>query len=273
LSQVSRRFPKAMKILVVGDLSGHYYNEESPFDVIVLAPKEVLTNYKHEADFVSGYILKNTAHKTYFYVMDSSIRPELIADKFGPTYDVFEDRWVGKRVTGTTEMTRPEALLQMIKWKLYKAKEMDEEPFPYEWRILAESMEHLSGDDRKVLLNELKQVVARLENSIGKVLNKYNDAAVWRNASTLKRLFDEAADDDDIKEFIDAQRIPAPVVMALMNTYRYADVLDQIEDIDERLRQRDELDASKRGVSLRSITGSKKSTLGSWKAKRLHDVV
>ena len=255
-NQVQNRFQRAPGVYVVGELAGHYYHEESPLDVIISAPKELVEEYRREADVVNGYALPGTGHPVYFFIVDASVKPALLADKFGPIYDVGSDQWIGKRVTGITEMTRPEALLQQIKWRLYKIKEFDEQPYPYEWRVLGEALQLISTDERSRLMDELRKVIARLEQNIGSVLKSYNDPAVWRNASTLKTLFEEDEHEDDIREFVEKNKIPSPVVLAIMNVFRYDDVLEQIAEVDEKLQRMEDLEAEKRGVMLRSITGS-----------------
>jgi hypothetical protein len=250
------RFPRAARVFLAGDLAGHYYHETSPLDLIVLAPQEDVEKYRREAQVVNGYLLKGTDHGVYFHIVPDTVKPELLSEKFGPVFDIGMDRWFGKRVTGNTEMIRPDALLQHIKWKLYKVKEYDDEVYPYEWRILGEAVRHLSPTGRAHLKDSLKQVIARLEMGIGKVLKSYKDPAVWRNASTLQQLFRSDYNEEDIYGYIQANKIPVPVVLATLNVLRYEDVLDAIEEIDEQMQDEAIAQQGGRGVQLQSITGA-----------------
>lgn len=253
-SQLHSRFPESGRIFIVGDLAGHYYHEASPLDLIVLAPSNKVEEYRREATNVNGYLLSGTAHGVYFHILADTVKPEFLAEKFGPMFDISMDRWFGKRVTGNTELIRPDALLQRIKWNLYKAKEYGDELFPHDWTIEAEAVRHLSSEGRQHLKNSLQEVIARLEKNIGAVLKSYRNPAIWRNASTLQQLLETDEYEEDIQAFIERNKIPEPVVLAMLNVFRYAEVLEMIEDIDEQLVEEQDAVAQTKGVQLQAIS-------------------
>jgi len=261
-TQLRTRFPRAGRVFLAGDLAGHYYHEESPLDLIVLTPEETVDEYRREAEVVNGYLLKGTDHGVYFHFLSDTVKPELLSEKFGPVFDIGMDRWFGKRVTGNTEMIRPDALLQHIKWKLYKVKEYDEEVYPYEWRVLGEAVRHLSPAGRTHLLDSLRQTTTRLENGIGRVLKSYQDPAVWRNASTLQQLFRSDYDEEEVYNYIRANKIPVPVVLATLNVLRYEDVLELVTEIDEQIQDEMQAQSAGQGVQLQSITGAVRKKAG-----------
>jgi hypothetical protein len=259
-TQLRARFPRASRVYLAGDLAGHYYDEISPLDLIVAAPADKVEQYRREAQVVNGYLLSGTEHGVYFYIIADSIRPELLAEKFGPIFDIEMDRWFGKRVTGNTEMIRPDALLQRIKWRLYKVKEYDDELFPYDWDVVTEAVRHLSPDGRQHLKDSLREVISRLKNNIGDVLASYKEASVWRTASALQELIDADSYEDDIRDFIDANRVPSPIVLAMFNVLRYQDVLAEIEDVDEQLNELSNVQSLGRGVQLQSVASTKRTS-------------
>jgi hypothetical protein len=259
-NQIQARFPAASRVFLAGDLAGHYYDEVSPLDLIVYAPKEKVAQYKQEAQVVNGYLLSGTDHGVYFHILSNTIKPELLAEKFGPIFDIEMNRWFGKRVTGNTELIRPDAILQRIKWRLYKVKDYDDELYPYEWIVLSEAVRHLSTEGRQNLKDSLREVIARLKHNVGNVLASYTDAAVWRSASALQELIDEDSYADDIQEFVEANSIPSPVVLAMINVLRYQDVLAEIEEVDEQIKELDEIQSQGRGVQLQSIASTKRTS-------------
>jgi len=255
-NQLRTRFPQAGRVFIAGDLAGHYYHEASPLDLILLVPPNTVNDYRREAEVVNGYLLDGTEHGVYFHILPDTVKPELLGEKFGPVFDISMDRWFGKRVTGNTELTRPDALLQHIKWKLYKVKEYDQEVYPYQWEILGEAVRHLSQAGRQQLKDELKQVVARMERGIGKVLKTYQDPAIWRNASALQNLLHDDYDGEDIFGYVQANKIPTPVVLAMLNVLRYEDVLEAVTEIDEHIQEETEAQSMMSGVQLQQITGT-----------------
>ncbi len=251
--QVDRRFPRASKVLFVGDLVGHYYDPESPLDVLLLVPKEVVDSYRKEAQFVSGYKLRGSDHAVNFHFLDESLNTAVLADRFGTLYDVVSGDWVGKRVADLSELARPEAILQRIRWRLYKTK-ASEEPYPYRWDVAREAFARLGEEDREFIVSELQQIVARLQSNISNVVKTYNRAEVWTAASTLNELLAEDADEDDVLDLVKEHNVPPSVLTAIYNKYRYQHVLELLQEDDERLQQEKAMAESESGPKLQMIT-------------------
>lgn len=250
--QLRNRFQDATRAFLLGENVSHYYDEGSPIDVLLLTPAESIKDFRREAEYISGYNLRNTAHPVFFHVLSNSIKPELLAEKFGPMYDLGSGLWVGRRVPGLTELARPEALLQYIKWRLYKAKAI-EEPYPYEWRVLREALFHLSRSEREELQQSLRETRAYLRYNLGEVLDRYHDARTWKTAQKLGELFEADEYEDTITEFVEQSGLPEPVRVAMLNLYRYKDVLDQVEDVNERMAREEHQRDLDQGIEIQLL--------------------
>jgi len=261
--QVDRRFPDASKVLFVGELVGHYYDPESSLDVVLLVPKQLLPQYKKEAQFVSGYKLRGSDHPVNFYFFDDSIKPEILADRFGTVYDVGAGHWVGKKVADLSELARPEAVMQRIRWNLYKTKGSDE-PYPYRWDVVREAFARLDEDPRTHIVDDLRRIVSRLHGNITNVVKTYNRADVWTAASELNTMLTEDVDEDDILDYVEQQKVPPPVLTALYNKYRYQDIMEILAEDDERLRQEKAQQEEDTGPQIQMITSAKGKSTFLW---------
>lgn len=260
--QLRTRFPNTSHVFLIGDLTGHYYDDGSAVDIMLLVPSISVSKYREEAKVVSGYNLKGTEHPVYFHVLPDTLKPQLLADKFGLMFDLVSNRWVGKREQGLTEFARPEAVLHYIRWQLYKLKN-ENEPYPYTWRILPIVLEHFTDDQRQWLIEELLEISARLKNNLIDVLEQYSDVTVWKLADQLTDLFDQEAEEEKIEEFVLDHHLPSPVVWAIYNMYRYIDVVETLKEIDEKIKKRTGAEWDQQGIQLHLTAETKTAGLGS----------
>lgn len=239
--QMKARFPRARGLFLVGDMTGHYYHEASDLDLLVAARDEDVNAYFEECRFVSGYLLDGTQHKVNFHVVDSSMSPAALAAKFGPVYDIGSGVWYGRRVLGITEMTRPEAVMEHISWRLYKAKNSTSLR-PYKWDMLTAAFSQITDEDRKQVIYKLKLTVAALEKNVRSVIKAFNQADVWRGAAAFAEVLEESRNENEIEEQADALGLPEPVLAAIVNKYRYEDLLDQLELMDQKIAKQVKLE-------------------------------
>jgi hypothetical protein len=250
--QLNTRFSEASRAFLLGENVTHYYDEGSPIDILLLVPKQKVESARREAEYISGYSLRDTDHDVFFYILADTIKPEALAEKFGPMYDLQSGLWIGRRVPGLTELARPEALLQYIKWRLYKAKTV-EDPYPYEWRILREAVAKLSRSERQELETSLRKTRAYLRYNLGEVLDRYHDARTWKTAEKLGDMFEADEFEDTIQEFLEQSKLPEPVRVAILNFYRYDDVLDQVEEQNERMALDEHERELDQGIEIQSV--------------------
>jgi len=234
--QLERRFPEATAAYLVGELVGHYYNELSPLDVIVQVPDDNLKNAREEAHIVSGYKLKNSDHTVFFHPMSSTLNSAVLADKFGLLYNLNSGTWLGRRVSDTTELADPDALLRYIRWRVYRVKD-DDDPYPYRWSILPVAYERLNDKDRQRVLSTIRDIVDRMRLNARRIAGAYRDPAVWDAAGNLERMLQDDEMDDVIQDFVAANNIPIPVLKAFYNMYRYKDVHDTLEDTEGKIQK------------------------------------
>ena len=232
--QISRRFAANSGVFLVGDLVGHYYTPESNLDVIVRAPEAYVKDYLREAEIVNGFNLGNTAHLVNFHIVSDSTVPNALAEKFGPMFEVNSNTWVGRRVTDITEMTNVDSLMQAVNWKLYK-KRNSLELRPYQWKVLSEAFQHLNEDERQKTISNLKYTARKLERNIRNVIKAYNQEEVWKNSSVFAEVLEEDGHQDAVDDFVLRGELPAPVMAAIINRFRYEDVVGRLEQLDERL--------------------------------------
>lgn len=234
--QVASRFPHATRIFLVGDLTGHYYNDQSELDVAVQATEGDFSKYQEEANIASGYFIPGTIRRVSFHVLKAGTAADALASQFGTVFDLKSGVWYGKRVSDTSEMARPEAVLSHVHWRLFKAKSSTE-LYPYTWRVLREAFTLLPDDSRKKIVYTLTTKAQTLSDEIRDIIKKYNSARVWRVASE----FIEELEDDDtpdlVDEYVVGQLLPLPVVKAIVNKFRYEDVVNVLDEMNDRLEE------------------------------------
>ena len=271
-TQLERRFPKATKAFLVGELVSNYYTDASPMDVLVLVPDNVVKEYQEEAQVVSGYKLRGTQHPVFFHVMSDQTSPEVIADKFGVLYNVGSGMWTGRRSHDPSALLDPDALMRYIRWRAYRVKDSDE-PYPYRWRVLPQAYTRMEDDQRQEVLGHLRDIIERLRLNARKIAGAYRDEMIWDSAGKLELLLQEEALDEDIMDFVAANNIPMPVLKAFYNMYRYKDVLDILETTERKMRKQRESEDASKGVILQMAstqrTAPEELFLGTKRYRRL----
>lgn len=233
--QVRSRFPNARNIFLVGDLTGHYYNDRSELDVVVQASDDDLAKYQEDADIASGYFIPGTLRRMSFYVLKEGTSAGALAEQFGPIYDFNSGVWYGKRVADTSEMVRPEAVLSHVHWRLFKAKHSTD-LYPYDWRVLQEAFSLLPDDAREKIVYALTTKTHELSDEIRDTVKRYNSARVWRISSEFIAELDEDYTEDLVEEYVVGELLPLPVVKAVVNKCRYEDVVEILDEMNERLK-------------------------------------
>lgn len=240
--QVRARFTQAQGILLVGDLTGHYYTDDSDLDLLVVAktPEQVQPLIQ-ESQFVSGYRLGSTQHRVNFHILTPGTSPAALATKFGPVYDLNSGMWYGRRVLDASEMSRVDAVMEHVSWQLYKAKSSVQLGKP-KWTILREAVSKLPAEDRKQVISKIKLTLAGLDRNVRRVIKAFNRAEVWTGAARFAQVLNDGAQDDELEETMDALSLPREVAAAIVNRYRYEEVLDQLEQQDLKLQKAENLD-------------------------------
>jgi len=226
--QLEERFPDAIDVWLVGDAVSHYWRPDSDVDVLISAPEDVLSRYRNEANAASGFPLAATENQVFFYPVKESLSPNVIARHFGPLYSMYSGLWYGNYVRDEMELRRPSALLQRINWMLFKVKRTLE-PFPYEWRMTREAFRTMPPGDREEVLDALRYRIANINHRINRMLRNY-PKEVWRDAELFEVLLNE-------DEEVDASTaLPPRLQYAILNRFRYRDVLDTLEMADEKMQ-------------------------------------
>jgi len=240
--QVQERFAGAKGVLLVGDLAGHYYDADSDLDLLVVASQDgQVQDLMRESQFVSGFLLPGTQHHVNFHILKPGTSVEALATKFGPVYDLNSGMWYGRRVLDASELTRPDAVKEYLTWRLYKAKGSVQLDSP-KWNVLKEAFSSLSGQGRKEVISWLHLSLSGLDRNIRKVIKAFNQAEVWTGAAHSAQVLDDGAHDDELADTMEALSLPHEVAAAIVNRYRYEDVLGQLEQLDKKLAKSEDQD-------------------------------
>lgn len=241
-----RRFPAATGVLLVGDVTGHYWQQDSDVDVVLTVPKQHQRRYADLANGASGYRMAGTDNAVRFWIMPAGTNPRVLQRHFGSVYDVLTGLWYGKPLYSTVEMLRPEAILQRANWQLYKAKQ-DYDPYPYEWRIVSTAFSEVDKQARASVLDALKARTAKLDANVTRLLTQ-QPRETWQAATAFEKALIETGDLPDRSE------LPDHVVKAILNLHRYADLQEILIDIDEEIWNREqrikELDSFARNAAV-----------------------
>jgi len=233
--QISRRFPNAKSVYLVGALVGHYYDDQSDLDVLIHTADADMKEYGKDTQIISGYLLSRTNHPVRFYLVPESVSPDALANRFGTLYDVTTGFWHGRRVSDITEMARPEAILQRARWQLYKAK-WSTDLFPYPWTIVKTAFAAIPEEAREGILFELRKHVQELRKNVRDVVKTYNKKELWKEASTFDANLEERPSEYFLEEYMESDKLPVPIIKSIINKFRYADLLFELEEMDRKLR-------------------------------------
>lgn len=240
--QVDRRFPRAVGVYFVGDLVGHYYDDTTPLDIIVQVPSALQQRYRDEASVVSGYNLKNSDHPVFFHIVPDNVSRSNLTGNFGTLYDPIQGSWLGKHTADVSELLHPRSLLQRIQWKLYRVKNQ-QEPFPYKWPVVQAAFSKLGSNDRDWILRKLQGRVNALESNLGNVVARYNSPELGRKVAALERALDEGqVFHGEVGHIVASTGLPDRVRDALLNRFRYEDLLFRLASLEERLKMEEDRD-------------------------------
>lgn len=239
--QVGERFPRATAVYIIGDMTGHYWDEKSDLDLLVRVDAEDLSEYREEAQTASGYMLTNTDHPVNFFLIPDASAPSVIAKNFGALYDLSTGTWIGKRNLTSNELANPGAIIQYINWRLFKVKRSLEVD-PYDWRVLLEAFRSLSSGERDKVVTILKGRVKRLEHSVSKHLEG-QPRENWKLVEELEEELDTSTRGSLPAEF---DGLPRPLLNAVLHVYRYDDLTETLEQVHETMSRVERTASTKR---------------------------
>jgi len=252
--QVIERFPEATAVYIIGDMTGHYWEEESDLDLLIRTLPENVSEYKEEARVASGHLLTNTDHKFNFFIVSEDTPVTSIAKQFGLIYDLSTNNWIGDKNWTTNELARKSALLQYINWHLFKVKNsFDLEP--YSWRVLLEAFRELPPEDREHLIKALKGRISRLEHSTTKHL-KGEPKDSWKLVDRLEEDLSEGNIRELSGEYVN---LPKSLLYSILHSYRYEDLVDTLEGVHEVMLRNEQHTASIKRFSIEKEDEDKKS--------------
>lgn len=234
LGEQLKRFPETKTVLLVGDAVSHYWQPDSDVDVLLLTPEESLPDARGQSERASGYPLAETENHVNFWPIREHFAPGVLAKHFGPVYNVSTGAWYGQRVQDEMELQRTAGVLQYANWRLWKAKYL-EDPFPYDWRILAEAFQRLDENDRMAVVDTIKYRVSQIDRNVTKLL-RHQSKDVWRAAEVFDQ---ELVETEELPQ--NAGQIPRRIALALLHRFRYQDLLETLVEIDEKLQYRAQL--------------------------------
>jgi len=225
--QVSDRFPNATAVYIIGDMTGHYWDDDSDLDLLIRALPEDLPSYREEARVASGHLMPNTKHRMNFFLISDETTPTSVSKHFGLLYDVSVGTWFGEKNWTTNELSRKSAIIPYVNWRLFKVKnsfELD----PYDWKVLLDAFREIPEAEREGVVKALKGRVIRLESAISKHLQgepKEN----WKLVERLEEELDDGVHELS-SEYLD---LPGPLIYSVLHTYRYDDLADTLDQIHE----------------------------------------
>lgn len=231
LQEQLKRFPETRTVLLVGDAVSHYWQYDSDVDVLILTDDEDMAEVRQNAKRISGFPLAETDNHANFWPVRTSFSPDVLAKHFGPVYNVSTGTWHGRHVQNEMELQRVAGVLQYANWRLWKAKYQDE-PFPYDWRILAEAFQVLDNEDRTDVIDAVKYRVAQIDRNVTRLL-KRQPKDIWKAAEAFDS---ELFETEDLPT--NGGLVPKRVALALLHRFRYQDLLDTMVEIDEKLMHR-----------------------------------
>lgn len=229
--QVKHRFAYARDVLLVGDTVSRYWKHDSDVDVLLLVDDADMVEAAKQVKRASGFPLLDTDNQVRFWPIMSGMAPSVVAKHFGAVYSTRTGRWYGQHVRDTQELQRVDGLLHYANWRLFKAKH-DEDPFPYDWKILTTAFKTLDTREREQIIDETKFRIAHVDRNVTRLL-KNQTKEIWKAA---ERFDQELVELEDIPANVDT--IPRRVALAILHRFRYQDLLGTLVDLDDKMHQR-----------------------------------
>jgi len=258
-AQVRTRFQNNLGVYIVGDLVGHYYDSKSDLDVLIRVDTVDQDHYAQESIIASGWYVYDTEHQVNFYVVPKKVVPDTIIAKFGPLYDVTAELWIGKHVGATSELASVRSLSAWVNWNLYKYKTSTEVHPCSKARIqmVLEAFATLKPVDRANILSNLKMTIHKLDRNISTVIKVYNEKSAWKLAEEFESKLGTWVSLDLVDTYT-KRGLPKQVAVAVLNKFRYVDLLNQFEKYHENLLKTtkyDDLDKLPRILVTSSVQG------------------
>lgn len=225
---VRQRFPEATDVLLAGELITNYYDEQSDLDVVVVVPPEKLTDYKEELQFINGRNLLPTEHELYWYLIPDTVERPVLVERFGLLYDVIRDLWYGRRISGLTQLARPEAIVQYVNWQLFKYKQTLE-LFPLTWTYVFAAFSELKPADKSQVIDDLKRRGHRIGRLIRKALKSGRNGQLWKQVEVLEDQLLETEDEDLPLALAATKQIPLSLLWLVLHRFRYKNLADRLE--------------------------------------------
>jgi len=248
VKEIINKFPLLTDLCIIGDAVSHYWQHDSPIDIVVFAPEKCLCAYRRKAEegvsSIPGY--ENTIH---IFVIRSTLNPDVMSRHFGAMFSVVKQRWYGKFISDQTELIQPEELLKYIHWRIYRERYTTNLDF-LDWRIVKEAFIKLKDGERQNIIDAFKNRIAVLEASIHRKIVKQP-----KEVMQYAEIFEEKLYSDE--EVPDEKNLPTSIATLLVHKIRYILILEDLEDIHNMM-----LDNEERPVSLFAavlVEGGKKS--------------
>jgi len=226
-----KRFPTVREVILLGDTTSHYWSWGSDIDVMLRVPEDDLGEARQQAKRASGYLLDDTKNRVNFWPVSTATVSTVLSKHFGAVYSLDTNYWYGRHVQDEMELRSADAVLQHANWRLYKAKFLDD-PFPYEWRILAEAFSVLPDDERLKVVDSLRYRIAHIDRNVTKLLRR-QPRDTWRAAEKFDA---DLLENEEVPD--DKDRVPRRVVLALLHRFRYMDLLETVTRIDDVIQRR-----------------------------------
>lgn len=245
IPQLRSRFPKASAFWVVGELTTHFYGPDSTLDVLVTGPKVNLQEWEQEAEVVSDHrILSSSDRLITLVFVPQSVKPEVLASKFGPLYNIETSVWIGRRPGfGIFEIGTADNLLKRINWELFKLRKTNSQN---DANLLGikDSFTLLPSEDRSLVLHTLAERVNQFDSLLSEVLTN-QPAATWRATDSLEQSLLEA---DSVGAFLstlleERPNVPISIQNIVFHKHRYNQVLTELRELAEQehiLRSKEE---------------------------------
>jgi hypothetical protein len=231
--QQIRRFPEGSvaEVLLIGDAVQHYWTKESPIDMVVRADPRVASEVVEQAERASGTI-QWLGHPVEFFAADRRHDADAIAARFGPTYSLNRQVWHGVVPYDTEELLRPTGLVARIAWQQYRmARLKDLES--YEWRVEKEAFRQQGPAARFRTMAEMRFRIAAHRATVDPLYIKLSRDD-WRHAHELEQRIAE------VDEMPDSP-LPTNLLRGLAQQARWARLMEEFADIDERQRKMESL--------------------------------
>lgn len=237
------RFPSATAVYVVGSLTTNYWNEDSDLDLLVAIPKSDSMKFSEELPIINGRELLTRYspipgeldqktpikynHPVYWYLVNNSVSPHILADKFGRIFEIKSRTWYGSLLPGKSQLGNPKSLLRYINWQLFKYKEALE-LYPLAWTEVFAGFDLLSNREKLEVIDGLKWRASRLERMTRSRLTQ-QPAEVWKALEQFESKLEETKDEELAPTILAQGIIPRSILSLALHHWRYKDLASRLQ--------------------------------------------